>query len=955
MRIVPALRVAAASLLVAGVSAVFLALPASALVVVGGAGDGGAGGAGGLGAPSLSLSVNPSTGTTGIAVGASTITATLAGGYSPTGTIIFFETGPSATAPTNCALGEFGTAAVSNDGAFQPSAGFTPTTAGDYWLFASYGGDTNNTGAVSNCQPTSDQEIVVAQGAASPSISSSVSQATVALGSTLQDSATLSGTGTLDGTGSITFNLYGANDPTCSAVPLDTETVTDVTSDGPYATTTGYTADTPGTYQWVASFSGDGDDNAVSTACGDEPVTVEQATPSISTQVLDVTNLGVSNGQWSGAEVAGANASDGASVTGVSGVAPTGTMSFSFFQNGSCQGNPDLFSADQGLSDAMSGAWGHIADLAAGSYSFQATYSGDASYVSVTSACEPFSVVKDTPVISSALASENPAVLGETLQDGATLSGTSDLDGTGTITFNLYGPNDATCVGSPVETETVSDIANAGTYYTTTGYTANTAGTYNWVASFSGDGEDNAVSTACGGEQTVVIQSAPTLSSTPNVTTINLGPITPPVLTDTASLSGGFNPTGTITFTLYDTSDLRIDDTETIAVSGDGSYKTPTGYTLTTGLVPGVPGLYQWKATYSGDDNNTGVSDNSDPGEQVTVNDSQPTLTSTPSPSTYTLGTSSGPLKDTVVISGSYYAQGTLTFTLVYNGNTVDSETINDVNGNGSYTTPTGYTLPITGAVTGTYQWNAQYSGDVNNASDANDNAANEQVVVKGRPELTTTSMNIAKGNVTYGAETVQTINGLVTGVKGDGAPLGTVNVTYGPSATPLCSATLVPGSANTSTYKCALLSNTQLSAANYLTVRATFVPAATSSTSSNFSYTTSMSGPFSGDNFLVKKDATTLKVSLSPASVTLGAESLATFSVSLTTGNGEIVPNGESVIVKVGSTSCVVTLSAGKGTCFLANSALGTGSYSVSASYADDTNLSSSSASGPQLTVKKR
>jgi hypothetical protein len=939
MRIVPALRVATASLLVAGVSAVLFTLPASAVA-----------------ATSLSLSVNPSTGTTGIAVGASTITATLSGGYIPTGAIVFFETGPSPNAPTDCPLGEndFSTATVSNNGAFHPNAGFTPTTAGDYWLFASYGGDTNNSGAVSNCQPTSDQEIVVAQSAASPSISTSVSQTTVALGSTLQDSATLSGTGTLDGTGSITFDLYGANDSTCSGPPVDTETVIDVTSDGPYVTTTGYTPDTTGTYQWVASFSGDGDDNAVSTACGDEPVTVNKATPLIGTLVFDVNSSGVPNGLWSGAEVAGANASDGASVTGVN-VLQTGTMSFSFFQNGSCQGSPELFSADQSLSHAMSGAWGYIADLAAGSYSFQATYSGDANYVSVTSACEPFNVAKDSPLISSALASEDPAVLGETLQDSATLSGTSDLDGTGSITFTLFGPNDATCVGSPVETETVSDITNAGTYYTTTGYTAITAGTYNWVASFSGDGNDNAVSTPCGDEQTVVNQSAPTLSSTPNVTTINLGPTTPTVLTDTASLSDGFNPTGTITFTLYDSSNLKIVDTETIGVSGAGTYKTPTGYTLTTGLDPVVPGLYQWETTYSGDANNASVSDNSDPGEQVTVISAHPTMTSTPSTTTYTLGTSSGPLKDTVLLSGGYYAQGTLTFTLVYNGNTVDSETINDVNGNGSYTTPTGYTLPATGPVTGTYQWNALYSGDANNTSSANNNATNEQVVVKGHPELTTTSMDIAKGNVTYGAEVVQTINGLVTGVKGDGAPLGTVNVTYAPSATPLCSATLVPGSANTSTYKCALLSNTQLSAANYLTVRATFVPAATSSTSSNFSYTTSMSGPFSGDNFLVKKDATTLKVSLSPSSVTLGAESLVTFSVSLTTGNGEIVPNGESVTVKVGSTSCVVTLSAGKGTCFLANSALGAGSYSVSASYAGDINLSSSSASGPQLTVKKK
>ena len=37
------------------------------------------------------------------------------------------------------------------------------------------------------------------------------------------------------------------------------------------------------------------------------------------------------------------------------------------------------------------------------------------------------------------------------------------------------------------------------------------------------------------------------------------------------------------------------------------------------------------------------------------------------------------------------------------------------VNGNGSYSTPTGYTLPTAGAVAGTYQWDATYNGDANN------------------------------------------------------------------------------------------------------------------------------------------------------------------------------------------------------------------------------------------------
>ena len=42
----------------------------------------------------------------------------------------------------------------------------------------------------------------------------------------------------------------------------------------------------------------------------------------------------------------------------------------------------------------------------------------------------------------------------------------------------------------------------------------------------------------------------------------------------------------------------------------------------------------------------------------------------------------------------------------------VDIETVT-VSGNGTYTTPTGFTLPTTGTVTGTYQWNATNSEDL--------------------------------------------------------------------------------------------------------------------------------------------------------------------------------------------------------------------------------------------------
>jgi hypothetical protein len=88
------------------------------------------------------------------------------------------------------------------------------------------------------------------------------------------------------------------------------------------------------------------------------------------------------------------------------------------------------------------------------------------------------------------------------------------------------------------------------------------------------------------------------------------------------------------------------------------------------------------------------------------VSAANPTITTTPSVSAVTLGTSSVTLKDTALLAGGYYESGTITFTLYLGSTLVDTETV-AVDGNGSYTTPTGYALPATGTVTGTYQWNA--------------------------------------------------------------------------------------------------------------------------------------------------------------------------------------------------------------------------------------------------------
>ncbi len=152
-----------------------------------------------------------------------------------------------------------------------------------------------------------------------------------------------------------------------------------------------------------------------------------------------------------------------------------------------------------------------------------------------------------------------------------------------------------------------------------------------------------------------------------------------------------------------------------------------------------MTGTYQWDASFSGDTNNTPASENNAAAEQVVVSPASPTITTTPSVTSLTLGVSSVTLKDTAVLSRGYYETGTITFTLYLGSTKVDTETV-PVSGNGNYTTPAGYTLPATGTVTGTYQWDASYSGGTNNASASEINAVAERVTVSpASPTITTT------------------------------------------------------------------------------------------------------------------------------------------------------------------------------------------------------------------------
>lgn len=98
----------------------------------------------------------PSVGTTGVAIAASSITATLGAGNAPTGAIAFYAYGPSATAPASCPgagglWASLGSATASGAGTYIPVSGIPSPGAGTYWWYATYAGDSANNAVATSC------------------------------------------------------------------------------------------------------------------------------------------------------------------------------------------------------------------------------------------------------------------------------------------------------------------------------------------------------------------------------------------------------------------------------------------------------------------------------------------------------------------------------------------------------------------------------------------------------------------------------------------------------------------------------------------------------------------------------------------------------------------------------------------------------------------------------------
>ena len=215
--------------------------------------------------PTLSV-VAPAAGTAGTAIAANTINATLANssGTNDVNTITFTVFGPQSAAPTTCTSGGVvaGTATPAGNGTYTTSSSYTPGGAGTYWWYVSTPLDTNNNAAASTCGSGMTNTLV---GKASPSIATTLSASSIAAGQTAYDTSTFTGLVNSDGTGTVTYS-YFTNNTCTSASPVAAGTVTVPTS-GVVPISNTMTFASAGLFYWQAVYSGDSNNNGISSTC----------------------------------------------------------------------------------------------------------------------------------------------------------------------------------------------------------------------------------------------------------------------------------------------------------------------------------------------------------------------------------------------------------------------------------------------------------------------------------------------------------------------------------------------------------------------------------------------------------------------------------------------------------------------------------------------------------------
>jgi hypothetical protein len=564
-------------------------------------------------------------------------------------------------------------ASASVDGEGEYASGdFTPPGAGTYFWSAHYSGDSENDPADSTCSAFS----TVAK--ASPALAGNASDGVV--NTTIHDKATL--TGGLSPTGEVTFKVYGPGDAGCSAA-LATSSAP---IQGGQATSADFLSQQAGDFRWTADYPGDADNEPVSLPCGaaNQTSTVSKASPSL-------------EGTATSSAMVGELITDSVTLTG--GFQATGQLVFrAFGPNDTCATTPKYEAAVPVSGDGPYSPAGF--SPAPGLYRWTVEYAGDGNNEPISLPCgstnQSSTVGKASPTLEGT--ATPAATVGEVITDSVTLTG--GFQATGQLVFRAFGPND-TCAG-PAKYEAAVPVGGDGPYAPTGFFPP--PGLYRWTVEYGGDGNNEPISLPClaANQSSTVSKASPSLEGTATpAATVGES------ITDSVTLTGGFQATGQLVFRAFGPNDPTcagaVKYEATVAVGGDGPY-APTGF-----FPP--PGLYRWTVGYAGDGNNQAAGLPCGATNQASaVNKASPSLEGTAT-STVTVGT---PITDTANLTGGFQATGPLVFRAFGPNDptcagAVKYQAMVPVSGDGPYS-PAGFSPPP-----GLYRWTVEYAGDGNN------------------------------------------------------------------------------------------------------------------------------------------------------------------------------------------------------------------------------------------------
>ncbi len=645
-----------------------------------------------------------------------------------------------------------GTGTLNGDGTVPNSNIQGPLQAGSYSFLAAYSGDANYTGSTSSCEP-----FAVAQGSAAAATTvfdaatNTAWAATETVGASAYDTATVTGAVGVTPTGTVTYTFFTNN--TCTATGTAAGTVT-LTGTGvvPNSNIQGPLA--VGSYSFLAAYSGDVNYTGSTSSC--EPFAVAQGTAAAATTVFDA----ATNAAWAGTEKTGASAFDTATLTGAGGVTPSGTVTYTFFTNNTCAGTGTATGTVTLNGDATVPNSNIQGPLAAGGYAFQAAYSGDANYTALTSGCEPFAVGQLGPGTATVVfdAASGAAWVGTektgaSAYDTATVTGAAGVTPTGTVTYTFF--TNKTCTATGIAAGTVT-LTGAGAVPNSNIQGPLQAGSYSFLAAYSGDANYTASTSSC--EPFSVLQGSAAAATTVFDAATNAAWAGTETVgasaydTATVTGAGGVTPTGTVTYTFF----------TNIACSGTGA--SAGTVTLTgAGAVPNsniqgplAAGDYAFWAVYSGDANYTGSTSSCEPFSLVQASTTAATTVFDAATNSAWAGTekTGASAYDTATVTGTagVTPTGTVTYTFfIDNACTVTGVSAGTVTLNGDGTVPNS---KIEGPLqAGSYSFLAVYSGDANYTGSTS--SCEPFAVAQGSAEAATTVFDAAINAAWAGTETV--------------------------------------------------------------------------------------------------------------------------------------------------------------------------------------------------------